>query len=415
MSPDNHPPVLSRRGLCIAAITAAAVAAVIVIGGFVTRETANAQLREWTEKQAVPSVAVVLPDARGQATTLDLPGRLEAYYQAPIFARTSGYLLDWKVDIGARVKSGQLLAEIDAPDLDQQLLQAQADLASAQANVKLSEATMRRGQVLIAQNDVSRQDFDQRTADLGNKQGLVKSAQANVDRLQVLEQYKRIVAPFDGLVTVRNTDIGALINAGGGTGSALFIVSDVHKLRIYVNVPQNYVPRIKIGAQALISVPEYPGRSFAAIVEASSQAVDVASGTTRMQLAVDNADGKLMPGAFANVRLELLGDESALRVPASALIFDAGGLRVATIGADGRVVFKPVVVARDMGSVIAIASGLAASDRVIESPPDGLAAGEQVRLTGAGENSSTTTAASDKQVAPLDNPRRDSGRSKATL
>lgn len=401
MSLDDHAPVLPRRGMRITAIAGGTLAALIVIAGVAARATDNTRLRQWTEMQAIPTVALVAPDTRSDATTLDLPGRLEAYYQAPIFARSSGYLKEWKVDIGARVTAGQLLAEIDAPDLDQQLLQGQADLASAQANVKLSEATLRRGQTLVKSNDVSQQDFDQRTADLGNKQGLVKSAQANVERLQVLEQYKRIVAPFDGLVTVRNTDVGALITAGGGSGSALFVVSDVHKLRIYVNVPQNYVPGIKIGTKARISVPEYPGRTFVAIVEASAQAVDMASGTTRMQLAVDNANGELMPGAFANVRLELPHDNGALHVPASALIFDEGGLRVATVGADHRVTLKPVVVARDMGSVIGIASGLMASDRIVQSPPDGITAGDRVRIAGAEENDSTTMTASDRRDAPL--------------
>jgi RND family efflux transporter MFP subunit len=344
-------------------------------------------------------VSVITPNTRGEASALDFPGGLEAYYQAPIFARTSGYLADWKVDIGARVKAGQLLADIDAPDLDQQLLQAKADLASAEANVKLSEATLKRGQALAALNDVSRQDFDQRTADLGNKQGLVKAAQANVDRLQVLEQYKRIVAPFDGLVTARNTDVGALINAGAGSGAALFVVSDVHKLRTYVNVPQNYVPRIRIGAKALISVPEYPGKNFSAVVDASAQAVDVSSGrTTRMQLSIDNARGELMPGAFANVRLELAADgAAALHVPASALIFDASGLRVAIVGADDRVAFRRVTIARDMGNVLEIAAGITPSDRVIESPPDGMAAGDQVRVAGSHETGSATTAASGKR------------------
>jgi RND family efflux transporter MFP subunit len=396
MSPEDQSAALSRRGLRMAGITGGFVAAVIVVSGVAARETSNVQLREWTEMQAIPTVSVVTPDTRGEATALDFPGRLEAYYQAPIFARTSGYLADWKVDIGARVKAGQLLANIDAPELDQQLLQAQADLASAEANVKLSEATLKRGQALVALNDVSRQDFDQRTADLGNKQGLVKAAQANVDRLQVLEQYKRIVAPFDGLVTARNTDVGALINAGAGSGAALFVVSDVHKLRTYVNVPQNYVPRIKIGAKALITVPEYPGRSFSAVVDASAQAVDVASGTTRMQLSIDNARGELMPGAFATVRVELGADGAALHVPASALIFDASGLRVATVSTDDRVAFRRVTIARDLGDVIEIASGITPSDRVIESLPDGMAAGDQVHVAGSRETGSATTAASGK-------------------
>ena len=241
------------------------------------------------------------------------------------------------------------LGEIDAPDLDQQIMQAEANLASAQANSKLSDATLQRGQQLIPSGAVSKQDLDQRAADASNKQGLVRSAQANLDRLRVLEKYKRIVAPFDGLVTARNTDVGALINAGAGTGPAMFVVSDVSKLRAYVNVPQNYVPSIKIGTEAQITVPEYPGRHFRATVEASAQAVDVASGTTRMLLVVDNAKGELMTGDFANVSFDLPHPEVAINIPASALIFDRSGLRIATIDAHNRVVLKPVTISRDLG------------------------------------------------------------------
>ena len=237
--------------------------------------------------------------------TIDLPGRLEAYYRAPIFARVSGYLKSWSADIGARVKAGQVIAEIEAPDLDQQLLQARADLASQQASAKLSEATLNRRKTLIASNFVSMQEIDERTADLSNKQAAVNSGQANVERLEALAGYKKITAPFDGVVTSRDTDVGALINAGGGSGPAMFVISDIRKLRVYVNVPQNYVPEIKIGAKAVISMPEYPNRTFDATVEASSQSVDVGSGTTRMQLALDNSGGELMPGGYANVRLSL--------------------------------------------------------------------------------------------------------------
>ena len=197
----------------------------------------------------------------------------------------------------------------------------------------------------------------------------------------MLENYKRIIAPFDGLVTARTTDVGALINAGGG-GPALFVVSDTTQLRAYVNVPQNYVPSVKIGTKAQITVPEYPGRTFTATVEASAQSVDMASGTTRMQLGVDNATGELMTGAFANVRLELPNPEAAIHVPASALIFDQSGVRVATVGPDDRVVLKPITIARDLGREVEIATGLSAGDRVIESPPDGIATGDQVRIAG---------------------------------
>src|SRR5581483_7150132 len=311
---EMRPQAVSRRGLWIAAVTVGAVAAILVVIGLTTRHDADARLSEWTEAQAVPVVAVALPDTTGQRMTFELPGRLEAYSQAQIYARVSGYIKDWKADIGAVVKAGDVLAEIDAPDLDQQIMQAEAQLASAKANATLAEATLQRGQQLINSGAVSKQDLDQRSADQANRAGLVKSAQANLDRLRVLEQYKRIVAPFDGLVTVRNTDLGALINAGAG-GAPLFVVSDTSKLRAYVNVPENHVANVRIGTRAHITVPEYPGRQFPATVEASSQAVDPASGTTRMLLVVDNAKGELMSGAFANVTFDLPQPETALNVP----------------------------------------------------------------------------------------------------
>jgi RND family efflux transporter MFP subunit len=382
MSPDTAQPILSRRGLRVTAIAAAAVAAIIVVQGIATRKMADARLSEWTEDRALPVVAVATPDTRGKRTTIDLPGRLEAYSQAQLFARVSGYIKEWKVDIGAPVKAGQLLAEIDAPDLDQQVMQAEADVASAQANATLSKATLERGQSLSTSGAVSKQDLDQRMADFASKQGLVKSVQANLDRLRVMEKFKSITAPFDGLVTARATDVGALINAGSGGGPALFVVSDITKLRAYVNVPQNYTPSIKIGTEAQISVPEYPGLSFPATVKASSQSVDIASGTTRMLLVVDNPGGELMTGAFANVHLELPAPDTAINVPASALIFDQGGLRIATVGADDRVVLKSVTISRDLGKEVEIASGLAADDRVIASPPDGIASGDLVRIVG---------------------------------
>jgi RND family efflux transporter MFP subunit len=382
MSPDPAQPILSRRGLRVTAIAAAAVAAVIVVQGIATRKLANARLSEWTEDRALPVVAVATPDTRGKRTTIDLPGRLEAYSQAQLFARVSGYIKEWKVDIGIPVKAGQLLAEIDAPDLDQQVMQAEADVASAQANATLSKATLERGQSLSTSGAVSKQDLDQRMADFASKQGLVKSVQANLDRLRVMEKFKSITAPFDGLVTARATDVGALINAGSGGGPALFVVSDITKLRAYINVPQNYAPSIKIGTEAQISVPEYPGLSFPATVKASSQSVDIASGTTRMLLVVDNPIGELMTGAFANVHLELPAPDTAINVPASALIFDQGGLRIATVGVDDRVVLKSVTISRDLGKEVEIASGLAADDRVIASPPDGIASGDLVRIVG---------------------------------
>jgi RND family efflux transporter MFP subunit len=380
--PSENSSAVSRRKLGLFGLIAGIAAVLVVITGIRAREDSSAKLREWTDTQAIPTVAVTLPDAKVLNATLDLPGRLEAYQRAPIYARVSGYLKNWNADIGAQVKAGQVIAEIEAPDLDQQLLQARADLASQQASAKLSEATLTRRRSLLASNFVSMQEIDERTADLSNKKAAVNSGQANVERLEALAGYKKITVPFDGVVTARDTDVGALINAGGGTGPAMFVISDISRLRVYVNVPQSYVPAIKIGAKAVISLPEYPTRTFAATVEASSQSVDVSSGTTRMQLVLDNAKSELMPGGYANVKLSLQRDAVPLHIPASALIFNQSGLRVATVGADDKVLFKTVTIARDLGRDIELASGVSPDDRIIVAPPDGIADGDQVRVAG---------------------------------
>jgi len=380
MSPDLSAPNVSRGKLRLVGLLALIVAAAIVVSGLVTRANGHARLRQWTDEQAVPTVAVVAPGTQGEGATLDLPGRLEAYARAPLYARISGYLKSWKADIGTPVKAGQLLAEIETPDLDQQLAQARADLANAKANADLAVTTARRWQSMVATGAVSKQAADEKSADAEAKLALVKSAQANVDRMITMKGFARIVAPFDGIVTARQTDVGALINAGAsGAGQELFVVSDTKKLRVYVSVPQTYVPSIPPGTKATITVPERPGAKYEATVEASSQAVNVASGSTLMQLAVDNASGELLPGGFANVSLDL-PHNAALNVPSSALIFDKSGLRVATVGADGKVVLKQVTIARDLGKVVELGSGLAPGDRVIESPPDGIADGDVVRV-----------------------------------
>jgi RND family efflux transporter MFP subunit len=254
---------------------------------------------------------------------------------------------------------------------------------------------LNRRKTLVASNFVSAQEIDERSADLANKLAAVNSGQANVERLEALAGYKKITVPFDGVVTARDTDVGALINAGGGAGPAMFVVSDITKLRVYVNVPQNYVPAIKIGAKAALTMPEYPNRTFAATVEASSQSVDISSGTTRMQLALDNSAGELMPGGYANVRLNLQRDAIPLHIPSSALIFNQNGLRVATVGPDDKVLFKTVTIARDLGKEIELASGVTVDDRIITAPPDGLADGDPVRVVGPGAKGKPT--ASEKQ------------------
>jgi RND family efflux transporter MFP subunit len=394
MSPEPSVHPVSRRGLRVAAIVAVAIAVVIVGGGIAVRASNSKHLSQWTAAQAEPVVTVTQPQPGGNSSTLALPGRLEAYSRAPIYARVNGYVKDWKVDIGSPVQSGQLLAELEAPDVDQQLAQTKADLLTAQANASLARTTARRWQHLVKTDAVSLQEVDMKNGDFAAKQAIVKATQANVDRLEVMEDFKRIVAPFSGIVTARTTDVGALINAGSGKGLELFVVSDTHKLRLYVNVPQSYAAEITSGTKAQMSVPERPGRTFTATVEASAQSVDPASGATLVQLGVDNEAGELLPGAFANVRFNLPVASANLSVPASALIFDHRGVRVATVGPDNRIVFKPVVIARDLGNVIEISSGLAVNDRIIDSPPDGIGKGDQVRIAPGSTSSGILAAAS---------------------
>ena len=380
MPPDA--PILSRRGLRIAALALVLIAAVVVVGGVLTRASDAARLHERAAVSAVPTVVVIAPGRAASAATLELPGRLEAYSRAPIYARVSGYLKSWKVDIGAPVRSGQLLAEIETPDLDQQLLQARADLASAKANASLAGSTAKRWQSLVAADAVSRQEADEKAGDFTTKQSVVSASQANVDRYVAMKAFTRIVAPFDGIVTARNTDVGALINAGGG-GPELFVVSDTKRLRVYVGIPQNYASVIRPGTKARLSVPEHPGRSYPATVESSARAVNAASGSMLIQLAVDNANAELLPGSFANVSLDLPRDAGALSIPPGALIVGRNGLRVATVGAGDRIVLKPVTIARDLGRVIELASGVDANDRIVESPPDSIADGDVVRVADA--------------------------------
>jgi len=390
--PTEAHPTISRRKLGIVGALAVVGALTLVVTGIRAREDSNDKLKEWTDDQSIPAVAVIYADPGALTATIELPGRLEAYYRAPIFARVNGYLKNWNADIGARVKAGDVIAEIDAPDLDQQLLQARADLTNQQASAKLSEVTLARRKTLIASNFVSMQEIDERTADLSNKNAAVNSSQANVERLEALAGYKKITVPFDGIVTARNTDVGALINAGGGSGPPMFIISDIKKLRVYVNVPQNYVPSVKIGAKAKIAVPEYLTRAFEATVEASAQSVDVNSGTTQMQLGLDNSAGELMPGGFANVKLVLQREGVPLHIPASALIFDQKGLRVATVTPDNKILFKPVTIARDLGRDIELAGGVTVEDRVISTPPDGIVDGDPVRVVSTKGRPATATA-----------------------
>ena len=378
---DTGRPVLRRLRLVGGALVLLAVG--IVAHGMVTRTAQNSRLQALTEAQAVPTVAIVSPTTTQDHASLDLPGRLEAYIRAPIYARVPGYLKSWKHDIGDKVKAGDVLAEIDTPDLDQQLTQARADLSVAEANAKLAQISAERWQSLANTDAVAKQDVDQRTFTLNANIAQVKAAQANVDRLVAEAGFKHLIAPFNGIVTARDTDIGALINVGSAGGAELFVVSETSKLRVYLNVPQNYVPSVPPGTKATIRVPEHPDKTYSGTVEASAQAVNANTGTTLMQLIVDNSAGEMMPGDYASIHLQIADVTQVLRVPSSALIFDAKGLSIATVDASNRVLLKPVSIARDLGAVVEVSSGLSRNDRVIENPPDGIGTGAAVRLAAA--------------------------------
>jgi len=394
--PDRIPGAhaVSRLRRVGAAIALLAVA--IVAYGIGTRATQNSRLHDLTEAQALPVVAIVTPSHVENHSGLDLPGRLQAYIAAPIYARVPGYLKDWKHDIGGKVKAGDLLAEIDTPDLDQQLMQARAALSVAQANAKLAQITAERWQSLANTDAVAKQDVDTRTFTWNANVAQVKAAQANVDQLVAEEGFKRLIAPFDGIVTARETDIGALINVGAGGGAELFVVSETGKLRVYVNVPQNYVPSVPPGTKATIRVPEHPDKTYSGTVEASAQAVVPTTGTTLMQLIVDNSAGEMMPGDYASIHLQIAAPAHVLSVPSSALIFDAKGLSIATVNAENHVLLKPVSIERDLGAVVELASGLSPTDRVIENPPDGIGNGALVRLADSASSAAVAGQAKNK-------------------
>jgi RND family efflux transporter MFP subunit len=373
-----------NRPLVIGAI-ALAVAAAVVIGGLATRYSQAEQLKETAQERAVPTVNLVsMKDIQG--APMELPARIEAWSRAPIYARVPGYVQRWNVDIGAKVKAGQVLAVIETPDLDQDLRQAQAQLAVARSNLALAESTAKRWQSLVAQQAVSRQEADEKQGDFMSKQSTVQALSASVERQQALKRYAQLAAPFDGVVTARNTDVGALVNAGSGgaAGSELFVVSDLRRLRVYVQVPQRQVAQIHPGSSARVSVPERPGSSYQAKVESLAQAISAGSGTMLVQLAVENPKGELLPGAFATVQFDQAAmANDAVAVPPGALIMGRNGAQVAVLEAGNRVRIKKVTIARDLGNVVQLGEGVTRADRIIDSPPDGLADGDVVRLAQA--------------------------------
>jgi RND family efflux transporter MFP subunit len=359
---------------------ALAVALILAAHGIWSRSQAEASLKAATDDAAILTVSVESAQAAPAEEEIVLPGTVQAEYETPIFARTSGYLKHWYTDIGAHVKAGALLAEIDSPEVDRQLRQAKADLQTAQANSRVADATARRVRVLLPTESVSAQDEDQALSDAAGKAGLVASAEANVQRLEQLVGFERVVAPYDSVVTARETDVGALINAGSGNGAELFRVADIHKLRIYVQVPQSYAPRIRAGVPTELHFPEYPGRRFQATLVRTASALEPRARTLLVELEADNANGELLPGGYTDVHFSLSGPQGGVRVAANALLFRAEGPRIATVGAGGHVELREITLGRDFGTVIEIAAGLKPNDSVILNPPASLQTGAVVRI-----------------------------------
>jgi RND family efflux transporter MFP subunit len=356
------------------------VALSLAAWGELSRVRARSSLGKESAAAAIPAVITVTPNRTSLGEELVLPGTVQAYIEAPIYARTSGYLKDWRTDIGTQVTKGQLLGEIETPEVDQQLSQAQADLATARANESLSNTTNVRWKGLLATESVSKQDADEKAGDAAAKKAAAASAAANVARLRELESFKRVVAPFSGVITARNTDIGALINAGQSAGAELFRIADVHKLRIYVQVPEAYAAATSPGLEAELRFAEQPNKAFTAKTVRTSNALDPTLRTLQVELELDNAHREVFPGAYAEVHFKLPASAQSLRLPANTVLFRAAGLQVATLDGQKRVKLKSIVQGRDFGNTIEIVSGLEPNDVVILNPPDSLTDGVLVRI-----------------------------------
>jgi RND family efflux transporter MFP subunit len=357
-----------------------AVAIILAVWGVVSRVHSRNKLGRETNTESIPTVVVQKPVPSPPSEELVLPGSVQAFFEAPIYARTSGYLRKWYTDIGDHVKRGQVLAEIDTPEVDQQYRQSQADLATALANANLAKITDVRWKGLLANEAVSQQDADTRAGQAAAAEATAASAQANVARLRELESFKRVVAPFEGTVTARNTDIGDLINAGQTAGSALFRVADMEKLRVYVDVPEPYAVGTKPGIVVHLLFTEHPGKDYPATLVRTAQALDPTQRTLRVEVQVDNHEGELFPGSYTEVHFKLPGSISTYRIPANALIFRTQGLQVATVGPDNRATLKTILEGRDFGTSVEVLSGIGGDDRVIINPPDSLADGGMVRI-----------------------------------
>lgn len=375
-------------------------ALLLVVFGILGRQHAAETTQKWTQKEVAPTVSVVTPKPPAGPSSLVLPGTLAAFYNAPIFARVPGYVRAWYTDIGARVARGQLLAVIDTPELDQQILQARANLQTALANRQLAATTAARWTRLLTQDAVSKQETDEKAGDLAAKNAQVAASRADLQRLLALKGFSRITAPFAGVVTARKVDIGTLVNSGASasSNSELFDVAEVDKLRLYVRVPQVNSAEVREGIKVSLQVPEYPGRTFPAQIDTTSSSISDASGTLLAELLVDNRQGALKPGAYAQVTFEIPqgGGSTDLLLPSSALLFRDQGMEVALVDSEGRVRIQKVKTGRDLGAETEIAAGLSPGDRVINNPPDSITAGEVVRVERQGDTSAVSPVASRK-------------------
>jgi RND family efflux transporter MFP subunit len=379
--PDAHPQ--SRRRSWWLGATALTLAVGLAAWGIASRVTAQADLRQSTEAAAVPTVSVAPAQAGPASEEVVLPGAVKGVLETPIYARTSGYIKTWRTDIGARVKPGELLAQIDAPEVDQQLAQAEADLKTAQANRAVAQSTSTRVQGLVATESVSRQEGEDRAAAALAADSQVSANQANVARLRQLVAFQKVVAPYAGVITARETDVGNLINAGSGVGPELFRIADTSRLRVYVEVPQSDAAEIRTGVTADLHFPEHPGKTYPAAVVRTASALDPQSRTLQVELELDNAAGELFPGSYAEVHFKLPSANRGVRLSSNTLLFRAEGLRVAAVGPDDRVQLRVVTLGRDFGTTVEVLGGIKPSERVILNPPAAIEDGDKVHVAQA--------------------------------
>src|SRR4051812_16123631 len=385
-APQYRKRMSNRRsfGPLVGGVLLLAVALALAFWGISTRAKSLDVVTKETRDLAVPTVSVIAPERGAPQQEIVLPGTMQAFTDAGIYARVPGYLHKWYVDLGARVHAGQLMADIEAPEVDQQLEQARADLATAEANARLAQSTAERYRDLIRTDSVSKQDLDNANGSLEAKATAVTSASANVRRLEQLKAFGKITAPFDGVVTARNTDVGALIDSGSNA-KELFHVAAVHRLRVFVNVPEIYSRAARQGMKADLTLTEFPGRTFTGTLARTAQSIDVSSRTLLTEIDVENRGGELLPGSYAEVHLKLPSGASTFKLPVNAVIFGTEGVRVARVDTAGRVTLQPVTLGRDYGNSVEVISGLNGGEQIIVNAPDSIENGQTVRVARAAE------------------------------